>query len=39
MGDHTTNIAESVQYIIAGYGLLNDRARSAVSSMLPLAVE
>jgi phosphate transport system protein len=34
MGDHTTNIAESVQYIIAGYTLPSERARSVVSGML-----
>jgi phosphate transport system protein len=34
MGDHTTNIAESVQYIIAGYALPSERARSVVSGML-----
>src|SRR5882757_2369402 len=36
MGDHTTNIAESVQYIVAGYTLPNERARSVVSGMLPV---
>jgi phosphate transport system protein len=39
MGDHTTNIAESVQYMIAGYTLPNDRARSAVSGMIPISVD
>jgi phosphate transport system protein len=34
MGDHTTNIAESVQYIIAGYTLPSERTRSVVSGML-----
>ncbi|MEA2948597.1 MAG: hypothetical protein QOI40_3927, partial [Alphaproteobacteria bacterium] len=32
--DHTTNIAESVQYIIAGYTLPSERTRSVVSGML-----
>jgi phosphate transport system protein len=39
MGDHTTNIAEAVQYIIEGYALLNDRSRSGDNDKLPLAVE
>jgi phosphate transport system protein len=39
MGDHTTNIAEAVQYIIEGYALLNDRSRSGDGNRLPLAVE
>src|ERR1700687_2039158 len=39
MGDHTTNIAESVQYIISGYSLLNQRAPSAVPSMIPVGAE
>jgi phosphate transport system protein len=37
MGDHTTNIAESVQYIVAGYALPNERGRSAVSGMIPIS--
>jgi len=38
MGDHSTSIAEAVQYIIEGYALLNDRSRPG-SDKLPLAVE
>jgi phosphate transport system protein len=38
MGDHTTNIAESVQYIAAGYSLPNERARSVVPGMIPIGV-
>jgi phosphate transport system protein len=33
-GDHTTNIAESVQYIIEGYTLLSGQRPSATTDRL-----
>ena len=39
MGDHTTNIAETLQYIIEGHALLNERSGSGDADKLPLAVE
>jgi hypothetical protein len=39
IGDHTTNIAESVQYIIEGYTLLSGQRPSATTDRLSIAVE
>jgi len=39
MGDHATNIAEAVQYIIEGSALPDELARSPDADMHPLAVE
>jgi len=39
MGDHTTNIAESVQYIIVGHKALDDRAQSPDYDSVSIAAE